>query len=83
MTADTWTACQPQDLQTKQFIYADDLCITWQDTRFDRIEETLSNALDQLKEYYKINNLKANPSQTQVCVFHLKHKYANKKLDII
>ena len=47
------------------------------------MEETFSNALDQLIEYYKINNLKANPSKTQVCAFHLKNRYANKKLNII
>ena len=64
-------------------MYGDDLCITCQDTRFDNIEETLSNALNQLKEYYTINNLKANPSKTQVCAFHLKNRYANEKLNII
>ena len=43
----------------------------------------LSNALYQLKEFYKINNLRTNPSKTQVCAFHLKNRYANKKLIII
>ena len=71
--------CRPNDL------YADDLWITCQDTRFDHVEETLSNALNPLKEYYnyKINNLKANPSQTQVRACYLKNRYANKKLNII
>ena len=27
--------------------------------------------------------MKANPSKTQVCAFHLKNRYANKKLNII
>ena len=37
---------QPQDLQIKQFIYADDLCITCRDTVFDHVEKTLSNAVN-------------------------------------
>ena len=28
---------QPLDLQTKRFIYADELCITCQDTRFNLV----------------------------------------------
>ena len=74
---------QPLDVQTKPFIYADDLRITCQDTQFDHAEETLSSAFNQLKEFYKINNLRANPSKTQLCVFHLKNRHANKKLNII
>ena len=74
---------QSQDLQTKQFIYADDLCNTCQDIRFEPVEKTLSNALNQLKDYYNSNNLRANPSKTQACAFHLKNKYANKQLTII
>ena len=42
-----------------------------------------SKALNELKEYYKINNLKANPSKTQVCAFHLNNRHANKKLNNI
>ena len=45
-----YTNDQPQDQQTKRFIYADDLCITCQDIRFDH-EETLNEALNQLKEH--------------------------------
>ena len=77
-----YTNDHPQDQQTSSVIYADDLCITCQDDCFDRAEENLSNALEQLNEYYKINDLKANLSKIQVCAFHLKNMYANKKLNI-
>ena len=58
-------------LQAKRFIYADNLCITCKDIWFDPVEKTLSNALKQLKEYYKINNHRANRSKTLVCAFYL------------
>ena len=46
------------------------------------MEENLTNALQQLNEYYKNSKPRANPSKTQVCAFHLKNRYANKKLNI-
>ena len=46
------------------------------------MEENLANALQQLNKYYEINNLRANPSDIHVCAFHLKNRYANKKLNI-
>lgn len=32
--------------------------------------------------YYKENNLRPNPTKTQVCAFHLKNHQANKKLNV-
>ena len=37
---------------------------------------------NELHEYYEINNLRANPSKTQVCAFHHRNRCANKKLNI-
>ena len=58
------------------------LCITCHDNCFDQVEENLTNALQQLNAYYEINNPRGNPSKTQACAFHLKNRYANKKLKI-
>ena len=52
-------------------IYADDLSVTAQSTDFAPIEETLT-ALDGLSEYYTTNQLRANPTKTQVSFFHLR-----------
>ena len=46
------------------------------------MEKNLTNALQQLNEYYKINNLRANQPKTQVCAFYLKNRYADKILNI-
>ena len=64
-------------------IYTNDFHTTCQDTCFDQVEETFSNEPNQLKKYYKINKLGANPLKTQICDFHPKNRYAKKKLNII
>lgn len=38
-----------------------------------KIETTLSNALEEMSNYYKDIWLKPNPNKTQACTFHLKH----------
>ena len=48
----------------------DDLAVTTQSTDFAPIEETLTSALDGLSEYYTTNQLRANPTKTQVSLFH-------------
>ena len=77
-----YTNDQPQDQQTSRFIHVDDPCIINQDDCFEQVEENLTNALQQLNEYYKINSLTANLSKTHVCAFHLQNRYADKKLTI-
>ena len=73
---------QPIHPKTRSFIYADDLCITAQSPDFPEAETTLSEALVNLTSYYDANHLRANPSKTQVCAFHLKNKSSNRKLKI-
>ncbi|KAJ8252757.1 hypothetical protein GJAV_G00205230 [Gymnothorax javanicus] len=60
-----YTNDQPTDDQTERFIYADDLCVTCQGTDFHEIEETLTERLTGLGEYYEENQLRANPGKTQ------------------
>ena len=64
---------------TRNFIYADDLCITALYTSFTEVvETTIGDALDdELTQYYRSNSLRANPDKTQVTAFHLRNKEAN------
>ena len=65
---------QPIQAGTCSFIYADDLCIASQGNDFSNIEASLTSALRTITTYYDTNQLRANPSQTQVCAFHLRNR---------
>ena len=72
-----YTNDQPIHDGTRNFIYADDLCVTAQYSLFTEVEITIGDALDELTQYYRSNSLRANPDKTQVTVFHLRNKEAN------
>ena len=78
-----YTDDQPLDPETKRFVYADNLCVTSQHSTFTAVKKLLTNALNGLQVYYAKHSLKANPSKTQVCCFHLKNREANRPLNII
>jgi len=67
-----YTNDQPISPNTKHFLYADDVAITAQCTTFEHTEEYLTKALEDLSTCYVENQLKPNPSKTQLCAFHLK-----------
>uniref|UniRef100_A0A3B4VIU4 Reverse transcriptase domain-containing protein n=1 Tax=Seriola dumerili TaxID=41447 RepID=A0A3B4VIU4_SERDU len=75
-----YTKDQPKSADTRRFIYADDLGIGAQATDFKIMEDRLSNALTELTPYYEENHLRANPSKTQVCAFHLRNREAKRQL---
>ena len=77
-----YTNDQPRGKDTAHFIYADDLGIGAQDADFTVVEERLSAALEELTPYYSDNHLRANPSKTQVCAFHLRNKETKRKLKV-
>lgn len=77
-----YTNDQPNSVDTRRFIYADDLGIGAQDADFKVVEERLSNALAELTPYYEENHLRANPSKTQVCAFHLRNREAKRQLQV-
>ena len=47
---------------TRSFIYADDLYVTAQQPSFVEVETTIEESLSELTQYYRSNNLRANPS---------------------
>ena len=73
---------QPTDERTSRFIYADDLCITTQESSFEAVERNLTDSLTLLTEYYAKNHLKSNASRTQVCAFHPRNREANRPLRV-
>ena len=77
-----YTNDQPIHPGTRSFVYADDLAVTTQSTDFAPIEETLTSALDGLSEYYTTNQLRANPTKTQVSLFHLRNRECGKQPNI-
>ena len=77
-----YTNDQPRSEDTRRFIYADDLGVAAQDSDFNTVEDRLTNALNELTPYYEENHLRANPSKTQVCAFHLRHQEVNRQLKV-
>ena len=61
----TYINDQPIHDGTRNFIYADDLCITAQYSSFTKVETTIGDALEELAQYYRSNSLRANPDKTQ------------------
>ena len=59
---------QPVHVDTRSFIYADDLYIESQGNDFNNIEASLTSALSTMTTYYDTNQLRANPSMTQTDV---------------
>ena len=77
-----YTNDQPIHDGTRNFIYADDLCVTAQYSSFTEVETTIGDALDELTLFYRSNSLRAYPDKTQVTVFHLRNKEANRSLKV-
>ena len=77
-----YTNDQPTDERTSRFIYADDQCITSQESSFEAVERNQTDSLTLLTEYFVKNHLKPNASKTQVCAFHLRNREANRPLRV-
>ena len=77
-----YTNDQPIYDGTRNFIYADDLCVTAQYSSFTEVETTIGDALEELAQYYRSNSLRANLDKTQVTAFHLRNKEANRSLKV-
>ena len=78
-----YTNDQPIHADTRSFIYADDLCIALQGNDFNNIEASLTSALSTMTTYYDTNQLRATPSKTQVCTFHLRNREAKREQNVV
>ena len=74
MLFNIYTNDQPIHADTRSFIYADDLCIASQGNDFNKFEASLTSALITMTTSYDTNQLRANPSKTHLCVFHLRNR---------
>ena len=83
MLFNIYTNDQPIYPETCSFIYAHDLCTMSQGKYFHNIEATLTSALNTLTPYYGLNQLRSNPSKTQVCAFHLRNRDAKRELNVV
>ena len=83
MLFNIYTSDQPIHADTRSFIYADDLCIASQGNDFNNIEPSLTSALSTMTTHYDTNQLRANPSKTQVCAFHLRNREAKQELNVV
>ena len=83
MLFNIYTNDQPVHADTSCFIYADDLCIASQGNDFNDIEASLTSALSTTTTYYDTNQLRVNPSNTQVCAFHLRNREAKRELNVV
>ena len=77
-----YTNDQPTPGYIRQFIFADDTAMAAQGSSFREVEEKLTNALEEVSQYYDSNHLKPNPGKTQVSAFHLKNREARRELDV-
>ena len=82
-------SCSKFTLMTSQsiyfiydFIYADDLYVSAQQPSFVEVETTIEEVLSELTQYYRSNNLLANPDKTQVKTFHPRNKEAKRTLKV-
>ena len=83
MLFNIYTNDQPVHADTRSFIYADDWCIASQGNDFNNIEASLMSALSTMSTYYDTNQLRANPSKTHVCDFHLRNREAKRELNVM
>ena len=72
---------QPLLDETRNFIYADDLCVTAQYPSFTEVEHTIEEALDELPITID-PSLRFNPDETQVASFHMKNREAKMTLKV-
>lgn len=70
------------EVQSRLFIYADDIAIAFQAKTFEEIEAILNSDLQILSNYFNDWRLKPNTTKTVSCVFHLNNQQANRELKL-
>ena len=83
MLFNIYTNDQRVHADTRSFIYAEDLRIASQGNDFNNIEASLTSAMSTMTPYYDTNQMRANPSNTQVCAFHLRNREAKRELNVV
>ena len=77
-----YTNDQPLHHGTRNYVYADYLCVTAQYPSFTEVKHTIEKTLDELTNYYRSKKQIASPVKTQVTTFHLKNREEKKTLEV-
>ena len=67
---------------TRSSIYTDDMCVTAQQPSFIKVETTIGESLSELTQYYRSNNLRANPDKSLVTALQHGNKQAKRTLKV-
>jgi hypothetical protein len=70
-------------INSRKFIYADDLAMAYQHQNFENVENGLSDDLIPLNKCFTKWRLCPNPQKTDVCSFHLVSSQKNRKLKVV
>ena len=68
--------------KSRKYIYADDICLTFQAPDVGTLEAVLNEDLAKLHEYCKTWGLKPSPEQTVSSVYHLHNEGATREPNI-
>lgn len=63
-------------------LVSDDLVMIFEAKTFEELNETLTEDLQIISEYYKAWRLTPNPNKSEVSVFHLNNRAANRTLNV-
>lgn len=74
--------CDIPDTSSEKFIYADDIALAFRHSDFEVIENTLTQDLEILKNYFLEWRLCPNPNKTEVSCFHLNNQQKYRKLKV-
>ncbi len=69
-------------LQSRMFIYADDIAIAYQAKSFKELEDVMNKDMEKLAKYFENWRLKPNTTKTVHCIFHLNNRQASRKLNL-
>lgn len=78
----SYTNDQPVNSYMRNLIYTDDTAEAAPERTFEKVEDKLTRTPEGLAVNYKINDLRLNPSESQVCSFHLGNRRATRKLRV-
>ena len=69
--------------RSKKYVYADDICLGYQDRDFDSLSSILTSDLASLCQYFKHWRLKLSEPKTTSSCFHLDNHQARRELDVL
>lgn len=69
-------------IQSRLFIYADDIAIAYQAKSFKELKDATNKDLEKMSKYFKDWRLRPNIGKTVHCIFHLNNRQASRELNL-